>query len=109
MSLSKRKDVSQLVKKYLEDYPNIDRDLLRKLIRLENKIENPSDLRKLDRCLKKAYGNSKPSQNEESTEEIIERIDIRPEWCGKKLSPEYCRKHRLPQFREVKHVVYRKG
>ena len=62
MSLSKRKDVPQLVKKYRENLPNIDRDLLRRLIRVENNITNPSDLKKLDRYLAKAFKNEvKPS------------------------------------------------
>jgi hypothetical protein len=57
MSISKAKDVPQLVEKYRQAYPDLDRDLLRKLIRLENKIENPSDLKKLDRYLAKAFKN----------------------------------------------------
>ena len=62
MSISKAKDVPQLVEKYRQAYPDLDRDLLRKLIRLENKIENPSDLKKLDRYLAKAFKNEvKPS------------------------------------------------
>jgi hypothetical protein len=43
------------------------------------------------------------------TEEvIIEQEDIRPSWCGDvKLSPRFCVKHGLPQFREVKHILHR--
>jgi hypothetical protein len=50
-----------------------------------------------------------PSKNEEITEEIIEQIDIRPEFCGVKASPKFCEEHGLPQFREVKHVIRRKA
>jgi len=55
MSLTHKKDVPKLVKKYREELPNIDRDLLRRLIRVENNITNPSELKKLDRCLKKTF------------------------------------------------------
>jgi hypothetical protein len=55
MSLKEKKNVPQLVKKYRERYPYLDRDLMRKIIRLENNITNPSELKKLDRHLKKAY------------------------------------------------------
>jgi hypothetical protein len=55
MSLKHNKNVPELVKNYRSKYPNVDRDLLRKLIRLENKIENPSELKKLDRCLRKSF------------------------------------------------------
>ena len=57
MSPKRDKSVPQLVEKYLETYPGLDRDLLRKLIRLENKIENPSELKKLDRYLRIAFKN----------------------------------------------------
>ena len=61
MSSAKRLNVPQLVKSYREKYPTVDRDLLRKLIRLENKIENPSELKKLDRHLGKAFKNTEPT------------------------------------------------
>jgi hypothetical protein len=51
----------------------------------------------------------KPSQNGEIVEEIVEQIDIRPEFGGVKASPRFCEKHNLPQFREVKHTIYKKG
>ena len=47
--------ISKFVRDYKEKYPDLDRSLLRKLIRLENKITNPSDLKKLDRYLKKEF------------------------------------------------------
>ena len=59
MSVSEKKDVPQLVEKYRTKYPRLERPILRKLIRLENKIENASDKRKLDRYLKKAFKTSK--------------------------------------------------
>lgn len=70
MSLRANSDVAQLVRKYKTRYPKLDRDLLRKLIRLENpnlfsKKENTgylSNLRKLDRKLKKAFESEKPPQ-----------------------------------------------
>lgn len=55
VSTSNKQNVPELVKKYRSKYPELDRDLLRKLIRLENKIENPSELKKLDRCLRKSF------------------------------------------------------
>ena len=57
MSPKHYKNVPQLVEKYRRKYPELDRDLLRKLIRLENKIDHPSELKKLDRYLKKAFEN----------------------------------------------------
>jgi hypothetical protein len=58
MSLSKDNHVSKLVEKYRRMFPNVERPLLRKLIREENKITNPSELKKLDRYLKKAYSSN---------------------------------------------------
>lgn len=58
MSLKNKKDVPQLVKKYKQELPQLDRDLLRRLIRVENPtlfLKNPSNLKKLDRYLKKAF------------------------------------------------------
>jgi len=65
MSLNRDKSVSQLVTKYLKKYPNLDRDLVRKLVRLENPelfFKNASNLRKLDRHLKKQYDLKQQSQ-----------------------------------------------
>jgi hypothetical protein len=52
--MRKDKNVSQIVEKYKRQYPNLDRDLVRKLIRLENPNLN---LRTVDRYLKKAFLN----------------------------------------------------
>ena len=52
MSLRRNKSVSQIVEKYLRQYAGFDRDLVRKLIRLENPSIN---LRTVDRHLKRAY------------------------------------------------------
>jgi len=57
MSVNRPLDVPQLVKKYRDRYSELDRDLLRKIIRSENKITNPSELKKLDRYLRKAFEN----------------------------------------------------
>ena len=64
MSLETRANVPQLVEKYRKKYPTLDRDLLRKLIRLENKIGNPSELKKLDRYLRKEFQNSNSKEDE---------------------------------------------
>ena len=60
--MKRDKSVAELVEKYTEKYPYHDRDLLRKLIRLENPTifapQNPSylgQLRKLDRYLRKEF------------------------------------------------------
>jgi hypothetical protein len=63
MSLKRSKDVPQLVEKYRAKYPQLDRDLLRRLIRLETpdlflKEKNKNygnNLKKLDRYLRKAF------------------------------------------------------
>ncbi|MGB8780697.1 MAG: hypothetical protein WCD81_08615 [Candidatus Bathyarchaeia archaeon] len=56
--------VSQLVEKYRLKYPDLDRDLLRKLIRLENNLTKDSTkLRQLDRCLEESF---KPKKSEVS-------------------------------------------
>lgn len=55
MSLPSRRNVSKIVEKYRREFPDLERPLLRRLIRAENKIVNPSELRKLSRYLKKAY------------------------------------------------------
>jgi hypothetical protein len=70
MSLKKGKDVPQLVEKYRTKYPELDRDLLRKLIRLENPDRFPkgkslkyySNLKKLDRYLRKAFASELSGQ-----------------------------------------------
>jgi hypothetical protein len=67
MSLKHNRNVPKLVKFYKEKYPTLDRDLLRRLIRLENKIENPSELKKLDRHLKQAFGNKADPSNLKET------------------------------------------
>lgn len=70
MSVNKEKDVSKLVEKYRCDFPTLERRFLRKLIRSENKIENPSELKKLDRYLKKAFKNEgKPSTENPSQQD----------------------------------------
>jgi len=65
MSPNKNKSVPQLVEKYKQNKQtcDLDRDLMRRLIRLENPdlfLNNPSNLKKLDRYLRKAFANSKP-------------------------------------------------
>jgi len=75
MSPKRYNDVPQLVEKTKAKYPEVDRDLLRKLIRLENpnlfhKQKNQSyrsNLKKLDRHLKKAFSASNQSQDNTAT------------------------------------------
>lgn len=78
MSLSEKKDVPQLVEKYRNRYPEIERDLIRKMIRLENNIENPSELKKLDRYLAKSFKNQAKISNENkpSTEKQVVKTSI---------------------------------
>jgi len=66
--LSKNKNVSKLVEKYRNKYPDLERDLLRKLIRSENGITSPSDLRKLDRYLKTAFESEVKLSDKEKSE-----------------------------------------
>ncbi|MEM3695001.1 MAG: hypothetical protein QXJ11_03470 [Candidatus Bathyarchaeia archaeon] len=80
MSVYKGLDVPQLVKKYREKYPELDRDLLRKLIRLEAKITNPSQLKKLDRYLAKEFKGKQSDKpfNFSRIQQIYEKIiDLR--------------------------------
>jgi hypothetical protein len=98
MSSNKTLDVPQIVKKYMQKYPELDRDVLRKLIRLEFKITNPSELKKLDRCLGKAFekkveyprkrgkeGNIEPSPKKQVSDEFKPRIEAYAdaEWLAK--------------------------
>ena len=69
MSLSKKKDVRQLVEKYRHEFPSLERPFLRKLIRSEMKIENPSELKKLDRYLAKAFKNEAKLTTKKKLEE----------------------------------------
>lgn len=63
MSPRRDKTVAKLVEKYRRDYPDFKRPILRKFIRLENKdlFVSASNLRKLDRHLKKAFEKQEPS------------------------------------------------
>lgn len=82
MSLKRSKDVPQLVEKYRAKYPEVDRDLLRKLVRLENpslflKERNKNyanNLKKLDRHLRKAFETHPPLRpNELSGQPDLEK------------------------------------
>jgi hypothetical protein len=55
MSPNRDNTIAKLVRDYRIKYPDYERPLLRKLIHLENKITNPSELKKLDRHLGKAF------------------------------------------------------
>jgi hypothetical protein len=78
MSPKKDKNVAELVEKYKSKYSTLDRDLLRKIIRLENPLlfsegKTPyylSNLRKLDRHMRKTYKINKPIGN---VDDIIQR------------------------------------
>lgn len=83
MSLNRSKDVPQLVEKYRAKYPQSNRGLLRRLIRVENpdlfgekRSKNcASNLKKLDRCLRKAFA-SEPSEHpllKKSSDDLIEK------------------------------------
>lgn len=76
MSLkTKKKSVSQIVEKYRGKHPEMDRSTLRKRIRLENldvfddkrNKSSASNLRKLDRCLRKEFKTHPPLRPNESS------------------------------------------
>jgi hypothetical protein len=58
--LKRDKTVSQIVEKYMRQYPNYDRDLIRKLIRIDK--PGAFNLRTLDRHLKIAFEEKKKNQ-----------------------------------------------
>lgn len=67
MSPNRVKTVSQLVEKYRRDYPELDRDLIRKLIRLENPelfSNSYANLKQLDRLLAKSFKQQARQKNE---------------------------------------------
>jgi len=82
MSVNKEKDVRQLVEKYRRQFPTLERPFIRRLIRSENKIENPSELKKLDRYLAKAFKNEARFAAEEkpSTERPIAKQPSPEQW-----------------------------
>ena len=83
MSLKRSKDVPQLVEKYRAKYPQLDRDLLRRLIRLENpglflKEKNKNygnNLKKLDRYLRKAFASERSGHPllRRSSDDLVEK------------------------------------
>lgn len=62
MSLENKKDVRRIVEKYRQEFPTVERPFLRRLIRLEQKLTKDSELKALDRHLKKDF--EKTSKNE---------------------------------------------
>lgn len=104
MSLKMPKKVPELVEKYRNRYPAADRAFLRKLIRLENPdvfpkkqtLEYQTNLKKLDRHLRKAFANQPSSkqlsydpvekallklseeQNKTTMEEVASQVGIPP-------------------------------
>jgi glucan phosphorylase len=82
MSVNKERDVRQLVEKYRRQFPTLERPFIRRLIRSENKIENPSELKKLDRYLAKAFKNEArfPAQEKPLTERPIVRRLSPDQW-----------------------------
>ena len=77
MSPRHRNDVLQLVEKYRGKYPDLDRDLVRKLIRLDNpKLfgeNNPSratNLKALDRKLGESFKKEKNQIDSENSQEV---------------------------------------
>jgi hypothetical protein len=89
MSLKRSKDVPQLVKKYRAKYPELDRDLLRKLIRLENpdlflkgkNLKCDSNLKKLDRYLRKASASELSGHPllKKSSDDLVEKALLKLE------------------------------
>jgi hypothetical protein len=55
MSLSSKKNVRQTVEKYRKEFPTLERPLLRQIIRKCENLTRASELKALDRALKKAY------------------------------------------------------
>jgi len=78
MSPKRDKTVLQLVEKYRRAYPSFERPILRKLIRLENKeiFQSDSNLKKLDRCLRRAFGTKTGKLLNEDLESL--RLYIEP-------------------------------
>jgi len=83
MSPKRDKTVSQLVEKYKQDFPGLESRFLRRLIRSEHKeiFQNPSNVRKLTRELKKAFKNvvepsiaEKPSSEKPSSLQVLKEI-----------------------------------
>ena len=79
MSPNKDKSVPQLVEKYRKDKitTNLDRDLIRRLIRVEHPelfLDNASNLKKLDRHLKKSF-KQKPKPDDLTV--VLEKIPER--------------------------------
>lgn len=62
MSLTSGKTVPEIVENYRKQFPTLERPLLRRLIRSENKelFGNPSNLKQLDRHLRKAFKTALP-------------------------------------------------
>jgi len=62
MSLKSRDTVPEIVENYRKQFPTLERPLLRRLIRSENKelFGNPSNLKQLDRHLRKAFKTALP-------------------------------------------------
>jgi hypothetical protein len=73
MSPTLGQTVSEIVEKYMKQYPDTERKALRKLILLRNKGINP---RTLDRHLRKAFerGVKKPSTEEKHSNEYSDHI-----------------------------------
>ena len=75
VSPKRNKTISQNVEIYIKRHPEARRSTLRTLIRLDLNITNPSELRKLDRCLKKAFENqAKRSTKEKPSNSILRRL-----------------------------------
>jgi len=93
MSLKRNKDVPKLVEKYRAKYPDLDRDLLRKLIRLENpdlffegkNLKYYNNLKNLDRYLRKAFASKLSGQPllKKSSNDSVEKalLELAKEQC----------------------------
>lgn len=87
MSPKRDKTVPRLVEKYRREYPYLERPLLRKLMRLENPQlfrDNPSNLKKLDRHLRKAFEKEEPSSQDKSVQRSIKNSFGFFEWLERR-------------------------
>jgi len=124
ISVDSELNIHQQIKKYLKECPTLTRSVLRTLIRLEYENQSFKNtrqldqrreeafLKRLDRSLDKTFSSTiknetlpsdqqkeKPSEIEET---IIEQVDNRPEWCGVKASPKFCKEYGIPETVERK-------
>jgi len=75
MSSNTKINIPKLVEKYRHEFPQLEKRLLRRMIRKENHITDSTEIRQLSRYLQKAFKNeTKPSAKGEPSDFDIERI-----------------------------------